>query len=141
MAKNRDYSVGYGRPPAATRFKPGQSGNPNGRPKGAKNIETDLSEELGQKIKVREGEQTIRISKQRAMIKALMAKALRGDSRAIALLLNLTFKTQDTTPEEKVLTPNDEAILDEYVRQFMTSQESEMTNSEKVEATADRDGE
>ena len=141
MAGKRDYSVGYGRPPAATRFKPGQSGNPNGRPKGAKNVETDLSEELGQKIKVREGEQTIRISKQRAMIKALLAKALRGDTRAIALLLNLTLRTQDTAPEEKVLMPNDEAILDEYVRQFMTSQESEMNNGGKVEVTADRDGE
>jgi hypothetical protein len=27
--------VGYGRPPMMTRFRPGQSGNPRGRPKGA----------------------------------------------------------------------------------------------------------
>ena len=30
------YEVGYGKPPRATRFQPGKSGNPNGRPKGAK---------------------------------------------------------------------------------------------------------
>ena len=31
------YEVGYGKPPKDTRFKPGQSGNPSGRPKGATN--------------------------------------------------------------------------------------------------------
>ena len=30
------YEVGYGKPPAGTRFKPGQSGNPAGRPKGSR---------------------------------------------------------------------------------------------------------
>lgn len=28
--EKRDYEVGYGKPPVATRFKPGQSGNPKG---------------------------------------------------------------------------------------------------------------
>ena len=35
--KDADYQVGYGKPPIETRFKSGQSGNPRGRPKGAKN--------------------------------------------------------------------------------------------------------
>lgn len=29
-SQTRDYPVGYGKPPVATRFKPGQSGNPKG---------------------------------------------------------------------------------------------------------------
>lgn len=33
---NHSGGVGYGRPPAHTRFKPGQSGNPKGRPSGKK---------------------------------------------------------------------------------------------------------
>lgn len=32
--------VGYGNPPLHTRFKPGQSGNPSGRPRGSKNTST-----------------------------------------------------------------------------------------------------
>jgi hypothetical protein len=37
-----DYQVGYGKPPKHTQFKPGKSGNPQGRPKGTKNLKTDL---------------------------------------------------------------------------------------------------
>ena len=30
--KDDDQLIGYGRPPEQSKFKPGQSGNPNGRP-------------------------------------------------------------------------------------------------------------
>lgn len=69
------YKVGYGRPPKATRFKPGQSGNPKGRPKGRCNLATDLASELNEQITVREDGRPRRISKQRALIKSLMARA------------------------------------------------------------------
>jgi hypothetical protein len=36
----QNYSVGYGRPPITSRFKPGVSGNIKGRPKGSKNLKT-----------------------------------------------------------------------------------------------------
>jgi hypothetical protein len=36
MADDGDSRVGYKRPPQHSKFKPGQSGNPKGRPKGAK---------------------------------------------------------------------------------------------------------
>jgi len=75
----REYQVGYRKPPKATRFKPGQSGNPKGRPKGSPNLASDLSAELGEQITVREGGEAQRVSKQRALIKSLMAKALQGD--------------------------------------------------------------
>jgi hypothetical protein len=37
---NSNYQVGYGRPPAKSRFKKGTSGNPRGRPKHSKNMKT-----------------------------------------------------------------------------------------------------
>jgi hypothetical protein len=90
-----DYEVGYGRPPKHTQFKKGQSGHPSGRPKGTKNLKTDLLEELGELVLVREGERSIRISKQRAVLKSLVARTLKGDGRAATALLSLFFRVLD----------------------------------------------
>ena len=78
------YEVGYCRPPQHTRFKPGHSGNPKGRPKGTKNLKTDLMEELAERINVSEGGKPKKLSKQRALVKSLTAKAIKGDARASA---------------------------------------------------------
>ena len=51
-----DYDVGRCKPPAHSRFKPGQSGNTKGRPPKRRNLKTDLINELGTRIRVRDGE-------------------------------------------------------------------------------------
>ena len=81
MADKRkgDFQIGYGKPPKQTRFKPGQSGNPRGRPSGTRNLKTDLAEELAERIAISEGGRRQAVSKQRGMLKQLMAKALKGD--------------------------------------------------------------
>ena len=91
-ARQTPKPVGYGSPPAHTRFKPGQSGNPRGRPKGTKNLKSDLLEELGERITLREGGQEVRVSKQRALIKSQVARALKGDSRAAGKLFDLYLR-------------------------------------------------
>ncbi len=93
--------VGYGRPPKATQFRKGKSGNPGGRPKGSLNLATDLAAELGEQITVREDGRPRRVSKQRALIKSLMAKALQGDVRATAALLALYARVITETPEDQ----------------------------------------
>lgn len=113
---SKDYEIGYRRPPKHTRFKPGQSGNPKGRRKGAKNLKTDLAEELRETLIVTEGGQRRRVSKQRAMVKSLVARAIKGDPRAITLLGNLILRLMD--PEAPVddgaLPAEDKAILEAY---------------------------
>ena len=98
---SKDYAVGYRKPPKVTRFKPGQSGNPKGRLKGSPNLASDLSAELGEQITVREGGQARYISKQRALIKSLMAKALQGDVRATTALLALYARVISEPPEDE----------------------------------------
>jgi hypothetical protein len=90
-----DYEVGYKKPPEDSRFKKGESGNPNGRPKGIKNLKTDLVEELQEKIPVREGDRSVEISKQRLIVKTLVTKTLRGDARITNTLVNLILRVLD----------------------------------------------
>ena len=114
MTKPSD--LGYRKPPEATRFKPGKSGNPKGRPKGSANLATDLSAELGEQITVREGGRPRRISKQRALIKSLMAKALQGDVRATTALLALYARVISEPPEDEGRPIEDDELM--IIRRF-----------------------
>jgi hypothetical protein len=96
-----DYKVGYGRPPKSGQFKRGKSGNAKGRPKGRLKLATDLAAELNEQITVREDGRARRVSKQRALIKSLMAKALQGDVRANAALLALYARVNTDLPDDQ----------------------------------------
>ncbi len=112
-----DYEVGYKKPPKRTRFKRGRSGNPKGRPKGAKNLRTELAEELQERVLIREGGKPRRVSKQRAMLKRLAEKALQGDTRAASLIVNMVARflvqTEDDGPSAP-LGADDLAILADF---------------------------
>jgi Family of unknown function (DUF5681) len=97
-----DYAVGYGKPPASTQYRKGQSGNRTGRPKGANNLKTDLLEELGEKVTLKEGTRTKKVTKQRAMVKTIVAKTLKGESRAATTLIGLLGRVFDLAATEAV---------------------------------------
>lgn len=106
--------VGYGRPPVRTRFVKGRSGNPKGRPKGTRNLVTDLNEELSEPVMVREGDRLTRCSKQRAIVKKLVNEAAKGDMRAISQLVALYLRTPESTGPDEAFAPladEDRAML------------------------------
>ena len=82
------YHVGKGRPPQATRWKPGQSGNPRGRPRGSKNLGTMLMEELNEKVKIQRNGGTRSVTKRQVIIKRLVNNAVNGDWKATNLVLD-----------------------------------------------------
>ena len=81
--------VGYARPPMRTRFRPGQSGNPRGRPKGARNLSTVVAAALSERVAVNENGRRRRITKLEAAVKQLVNRAASGEARATQLLLAL----------------------------------------------------
>ena len=119
MSKNdNEEAVGYGRPPVATRFQPGQSGNPRGRPRGTRNLVSDLREELSEKIRIREGGKERFVSKQRAFVKSLVAAAVKGDARATSALVSLcarAFGEEYDNPEENKNSPAADHILEDFI--------------------------
>jgi hypothetical protein len=89
-------AVGYRRPPVNRQFKPGQSGNPKGRPKGSKNLVTTFAEVLSRPIKVRDRNngKTRTVSKLQVMIEAITNKAMAGDPKAFATVIQFADKFQ-----------------------------------------------
>ncbi len=87
-----NYRVGYGKPPKKTRWKKGVSGNPSGRKKGVKNLETVVRHEAYSKIVIKEGGKTQTISKVEALMKRMMTKGIQGDNRAASIALSFIEK-------------------------------------------------
>ena len=119
MSGTDDYEVGYGKPPVNTRFQRGESGNPKGRKKSSRNLKTDLLEELAERITLKEGGRTVRLSKQRAMVKALIVKGIKGDERAIAKAFDLLLRLTGSDEHSDTATPlstEDQAILEAFLQ-------------------------
>lgn len=91
----KTYEVGYGKPPKAHQFQPGQSGNRDGRPKKPKTL-TDLFErELRKKVTIREGDRTRKVTKGELLATRMVNDALNGDYRKGLLVYQLTERKAD----------------------------------------------
>jgi len=110
-------SVGYKRPPREHQFRPGQSGNPSGRPKGTRNFRSELREELSEVVTVHDGDRDIQISKQRALIKSVVAAAIDGNQRAAASVLAMCMRMlADAEDDEAIEDVGDREIVEAFTK-------------------------
>jgi hypothetical protein len=97
------YEVGKGRPPKATRWKPGQSGNPRGRPRGAKNIATLIDEALQQKVQIEERGKLRTITARELIARKQVSLAAKGDPKATAFVFAIEPQgARQRQPPEKL---------------------------------------
>ena len=133
-----NYRVGYCRPPFHTRFEPGKSPNPAGRPRGSKGLGAELRSELDERVSVTLEGRTRRFSKRRLIIKALAAKAAKGDVRAAEKLLSLVIQAEgfeDQRTARMSLSDQDAGELDAWLLDRMRIIEaSQMVAAENGDA-------
>lgn len=119
------YSVGYGKPPMQSRFKKGESGNPQGRPKGSLNLATVLLRALREKVIICENGRRRSITKLEASMKQLVNKAASGDLRALCYLVGITREAEQSAAEETgkkdVLNDLDKKVLMNIIQRYSNS--------------------
>ena len=111
--------VGYGRPPPEHQFKPGQSGNKRGRPKGSKNEATIIRKILDRKIPIRDNGKARKITVLEGILTKAADDALKGKDRAAAFLLNRKQQVESSEqPAAPQLDIDDRKVLDFYNAQL-----------------------
>ena len=88
----RDYEVGYGKPPVATRFKKGNAANRRGRPRSSKNLATLLERALDEPVVIAENGERRKFTTRELVIERLVNKSAQADLRATKLLFEILGK-------------------------------------------------
>jgi hypothetical protein len=136
-----DYEVGYGRPPKASQFKSGQSGNPKGRPKGAKGLLASVKRELESRIPVTEGQRQMNIPKSAAAAKRLVSMALGGNIRAILKLVEIDQQLYGDVADDDTRERADkiEAVDLDILRHYFAAEPAATLAADTMEEEAGRD--
>lgn len=114
MADQDDYEVGYGKPPKESRFKKGVSGNPKGRPAGARNILTICKQVGNELVTVSENGRTRQMTKVEATVRQMYLMGMKGDHRSMRELLrlqSLAEQAEASTPDHHEVDEQDRLAM------------------------------
>jgi hypothetical protein len=114
--RTKSAGSGYGRPPEHTRFRPGASGNPKGRPKQSKNLKSIIQQALTSSVTVRENGRLRSVSKIEGVVLSQLERALKGNEKAALAVLRMAGHVDllnggDGSADGDQLSPADEKIL------------------------------
>jgi hypothetical protein len=135
-----DDAVGYGRPPRRTRFGPGRSGNPKGRPKGSRGVDKMLRDALFRRVRILEDGKVRWLTVQEVIIQRVVNDAARMNPNALKILLSLISRyegTTETSVDMKALSAEDQAILTGYMAEQKELGASDGGNSASEPDNAD----
>src|ERR1700710_1017479 len=100
--RKSDFEVGYAKPPVATRFPKGKSGNPSGRPRNrSKTVDDLILQEVYRPIVVTEGGKRKKIKAIEAVLRGQMALAAKGNGPAQRAVIRLAQELEDRKLAEK----------------------------------------
>ena len=121
-------AVGYKKPPKATQFKKGTSGNPKGRPKGKRNMATVILDTFKTKVVINENGRRRQVTKLEAGMMQLANKSASGDLRALNLGTPLVRMAEEHVEQEKsgkpgLLEDTDKRILEGLMKRFEATSE------------------
>ena len=124
-----DEPVGYKRPPKEHRFPPGRSGNPKGRPRGAKGLRQILQGEFSQRMQIMEGNKPLKVSKLQLIVKRELEKAMAGNQRAIEHVISLNIQMfglgADEPKEDEELTLGEQLYIEAIMKRLGPSSDEE----------------
>jgi hypothetical protein len=123
---DKPYKVGRGRPPFHSRYKPGESGNRGGRPKGARNVSTVVLTEFLREVTTREGGRPVKRPAVAVLTRVMIGKGIQSESKLGLQLLELALAIPESGPpaNDDAPQPEDEAILDDFVKRRQRRGES-----------------
>jgi Family of unknown function (DUF5681) len=113
-----DCEVGYGKPPRQHQFKPGQSGNPKGRRRGAKNESTILREIFGRKIESRSGGRVRKITILEGIFLRITDDSLKGNTKSATFLLNRYAAMVSGELQRNDISDDDREVLEAFAQRL-----------------------
>jgi hypothetical protein len=132
------YEVGNKKPPLHTRFKPGHSGNPSGRPKAAPDFGMMLQKELSKKVAATINGRSVKLMNYDLWIMSLVKDGITKGPQSKALLLKSIMMIQAQLAGKAELQAKAEVQKSES--NFEWSEEQEKLYQELGKAIAQADG-
>jgi hypothetical protein len=118
VKRSKDNEAGYGKSPRQHQFKPGQSGNPKGRPKGAKNESTILREIFERKIDNRSGSRVQKITILEGILLRITDDSLKGNTKSAAFLLNRYAAMVSGELQRHDISDDDREVLEAFAQRL-----------------------